>query len=43
MDSKQEFDSEFSNVKYIKDNNVIFLTWKKFCCFEDVKEDVIRA
>ena len=31
MNSKIEFDSEFSNVKYIEKDNVVFLTWKKFC------------
>lgn len=43
MESKQEFNSEFSNVKYIEDNNVVFLTWKKFCCFEDYREPTTFA
>lgn len=27
---KNEFDSEFSNVRYMSEDNVVFLTWKKF-------------
>ncbi len=30
---KDEFDSEFCNVKYIYQDNLVFLTWKKFCCY----------
>lgn len=33
-----EFDSEFCNVKYIEEDNVVLLTWKKFCCFEDYRK-----
>ena len=34
---KNEFDSEFSNVKYMSEDNIVFLTWKKFCCYEDYR------
>ena len=37
MNSKIEFDSEFSNVKYIEKDNVVFLTWKKFCSFDNYR------
>jgi len=32
-----EFDSEFCNVKYVKDANIVFLSWKKFCCFDNYR------
>lgn len=28
----KEFDSEYSHVEYIADDNIVLLTWKKFCC-----------
>lgn len=37
---KNEFDSEFSNVKYMSEDNIVFLTWKKFCCYDDYSVDV---
>lgn len=43
MNSKLEFDSEFCNVKYIKNDNIVFLTWKKFCCFEAYREPTTFA
>ena len=36
-EKKVEFDSEFSNVKYISEDNIVFLTWKKFCCYDDYR------
>lgn len=27
-----DFDSEYSHVEYISDDNIVLLTWKKFCC-----------
>lgn len=38
-----EFDSEFCNVRYSKENNVVFLTWKKFCCYEDYRNPTMFA
>jgi hypothetical protein len=32
-----EFDSQFSNVKYEADGNFVLLTWKKFCCSDDYR------
>jgi hypothetical protein len=32
------FESEFSTVKYIEEDNVVFLTWKKFCCYGDYRK-----
>jgi RimJ/RimL family protein N-acetyltransferase len=43
MDNKLEFDSEFCNVKYIEKDNVVFLTWKKFCCFDDYRKPTTFA
>lgn len=43
MGSRLEFNSEFSNVKYIEKDNIVFLTWKKFCCFEDYREPATFA
>ena len=37
MSSKLEFNSEFSNVKYIEKDNIVFLTWKKVCSFDDYR------
>lgn len=37
MITKNEFDSEFSNVKYIAEDNLVFLKWKKFCCYDDYR------
>lgn len=36
--NQNEFDSEFSNVKYIKEDNIILLTWKKACCYYDYRK-----
>lgn len=27
-----DFDSEYSHVEYISEDNIVLLTWKKFCC-----------
>ena len=40
---KDEFDSEFSNVKYMPKDNMVFLTWKKFCCYEDYRNPTTFA
>lgn len=37
------FDSEFSNVTYIEEDNIVVLTWKKFCCFDDYREPTLFA
>ena len=38
-----EFDSEFSNVKYIEKDNVVLITWKKFCCYDDYRNPTLFA
>ena len=43
MDSKIEFDSEFCNVKYIKKDNIAFITWKKFCYLDDYRKATMFA
>jgi len=40
---KNEFDSEFSNVKYMSEDNIVFLTWKKFCCYDDYRNPTTFA
>ena len=40
---KNEFDSEFSNVKYVEEDNIVFLTWKKFCCYDDYRKPTTFA
>ncbi|UZW15670.1 hypothetical protein OSC52_07570 [Clostridium pasteurianum] len=40
---RNEFDSEFSNVKYILEDNIVFLTWKKFCCNDDYRNPTTFA
>lgn len=43
MNNKKEYDSEFGNVRYIEDNNIASLTWKKFCCFDDYRKPATFA
>ena len=38
-----EFDSEYCNVKYIEEDNVVFLTWKKYCHHDDYRNPTIFA
>ncbi|MCO1604539.1 hypothetical protein [Desulfosporosinus nitroreducens] len=40
---KNEFDSEFSNVKYMSEANIVFLTWKKFCSYDDYRNPTTFA
>lgn len=40
---KIEFDSEFCNVKYMPEDNIVFLTWKKFCCYDDYRKPTTFA
>ena len=39
----RKFDSEFCNVKYIEEDNVVLLTWKKFCSYDNYRNPVIFA
>lgn len=40
---EKEFDSEFCNVKYVADDNIVLLTWKKFCCYDDYRNPTTFA
>ncbi|MDP4144080.1 MAG: hypothetical protein Q8936_06280 [Bacillota bacterium] len=40
---KDEFDSEFCNVKYISEDNIVFLAWKKFSCYDDYRNPTTFA
>ena len=42
MGSK-EFNSEFCQVKFIEDHNIVLLTWKKFCCYDDYRNPTLFA
>lgn len=35
------FQSEFCNVSYNEQYNVVFVEWKKFCCFDDYRNQGI--
>lgn len=37
------FDSEFCSVDYIENQNIILLTWKKFCCNNNYRKPVSYA
>ena len=38
-----EFDSEFCNVIYMEKDNVVLLTWKKFCCYDNYRNPTLFA
>lgn len=35
--------SEFSDVDYLEDLNVVFVKWKKFCCQDDYRKPLLYA
>ena len=35
--------SEFCDVQYLAEKNVVFVTWKKFCCYEDYRRPLQYA
>lgn len=43
MNSKLEFDSEFCNVRYIEDDKLVLLTWKKFARINDYRKPALFA
>jgi quinol monooxygenase YgiN len=43
MNSKLEFDSEFCNVRYMENDNVVFLVWKKFANSDDYRKPTLFA
>lgn len=40
---ENKFDSEYCNVKYVEQDNVVLLVWKKFCCFEYYRQPTMYA
>lgn len=38
-----EFDSQYCNVKYIEKDNVVLVTWKKFCRLDDYRKPTMFA
>lgn len=43
IDVLDEFDSAFCHVTYLSEDNVVFLTWKKFCRLQDYREPTMFA
>lgn len=41
--NRNEFDSEFSNVKLIEKDSVVIITWKKFCCYDEYRKPTLFA
>lgn len=37
------FGSEFSNVRYLEKEHIVFLKWKKFCCYDDYRNPTTFA
>mgnify|MGYP003304202183 CR=1 FL=1 len=37
------YTSEYCDVRYIKEKNVVFVTWKKFCCRDDYRKPLEYA
>lgn len=40
---EKQFESEFCKVKYVKKDNVVLLTWKKFCSHDDYRKPALFA
>ena len=43
MNSKSEFDSEFCNVRFMENDNVVLLSWKKFARINDYRRPTLFA
>jgi hypothetical protein len=41
--NKKEFDTEFCNVKYMEEDKVVLLTWKKFSSFDNYRRPATFA
>lgn len=37
------YSSEYSDVSYLEDLNVAYVTWKKFCCRDDYRKPLLCA
>ena len=37
------FESEYCNVRYVEEDRVVLLTWKRFCCLEDYRKPTTFA
>ena len=37
------YQSEFSDVSYLEDLNVVLVKWKKFCCQDDYRKPLLYA
>ena len=43
LQTENEFDSEFCNVKYLSKDNAVLLAWKKFSAFDDYRKPTMFA
>jgi len=43
MNSKLEYDSEYCNVRYMENDNVVFLTWKSFARLDAYRKPTLFA
>jgi len=43
MEAKNEFDSEFCDVRYVSKENIVFLTWKKSCSYDNYRKPTTFA
>ena len=41
--NSNEFDSEFCNVKYVEEDNIVLLTWKKYCYSDNYRTPALFA
>lgn len=37
------FSSVYCDVEYLAEKNVVFVTWKKFCCYDDYRRPLEHA
>ena len=40
---EQLFDSQYGRVEYVEKDNVILLTWKEKCCYDDYRNTTLAA
>lgn len=40
---QEVYETQFSRVEYVEQDNVVLLSWKKFCCYEDYRQPTMFA
>ncbi len=43
VQNNDEFISPYCHVQYVANDNVVLLTWKEFCCFDNYRKPTIFA